>query len=98
MNNINLKCADKLKILADKTRLSVLKILMEEPKHVSEINAFLGLEQSLLSHHLKLLRKAGFVEAKRDGKSVLYYFIGNTNSAVENKQIDLGCCVLSFPN
>ena len=89
-------CAEKLKVLADKTRLSVIKILMESPKHVGEINAILQLEQSLLSHHLKILRSAGFVEAKRDGKAVLYHFVPTVRQVDTSKVIDLGCCLLSF--
>ncbi|MBG1241855.1 winged helix-turn-helix transcriptional regulator [Nostoc sp. NZL] len=89
-------CARQLKILADTTRLSVLQILMEGPKHVGELNAVLKLEQSLLSHHLKILRKAGFVEATRDGKAVLYHFVPTIRQVNTGKAIDLGCCLLSF--
>lgn len=89
-------CADKLKVLADTTRLSVLRILMEGSKHVGEINAVLGLEQSLLSHHLKILRKAGLVTATRDGKAVLYHFVPTIRQNDPAKVIDLGCCLLSF--
>ncbi|WP_199345050.1 MULTISPECIES: ArsR/SmtB family transcription factor [Nostoc] len=89
-------CARQLKILADTTRLSVLQILMEGPKHVGELNAVLKLEQSLLSHHLKILRKAGFVEATRDGKAVLYHFVPTIRQINTGKAIDLGCCLLSF--
>ncbi|MBE9051236.1 winged helix-turn-helix transcriptional regulator [Nostocales cyanobacterium LEGE 11386] len=89
-------CAHQLKVLADTTRLSVLKILMEGPKHVGEINAVLQLEQSLLSHHLKILRSAGFVEAQRDGKAVLYHFVPTVRQVNTNQVIDLGCCLLSF--
>jgi len=42
-------CARQLKVLADTTRLSVLKMLMEGPLHVGELNSVLKLEQSLLS-------------------------------------------------
>ncbi|MFM2063319.1 MAG: hypothetical protein RLZZ507_2989 [Cyanobacteriota bacterium] len=89
-------CACQLKVLADTTRLSVLKILMEGPKHVGELNSFLKLEQSLLSHHLKILREAGFVEAQRDGKAVLYHFVPSIRQINTGKAIDLGCCLLSF--
>ncbi|MEA5574394.1 metalloregulator ArsR/SmtB family transcription factor [Calothrix sp. UHCC 0171] len=89
-------CAHQLKVLADTTRLSVLKILMEGPKHVGELNSVLQLEQSLLSHHLKILREAGFVEATRDGKAVLYHFVPTIRQVNAVKAIDLGCCLLSF--
>lgn len=96
MENINANCADKLKVLADTTRLSVLQILMKGPKHVGEINAVLGLEQSLLSHHLRILREAGLVEATRDGKAVLYHFVSTRRQKNVGRAIDLGCCLLSF--
>lgn len=96
MNDESKSCANKLKVLADTTRLSVLQILMEGPKHVGEINAVLELEQSLLSHHLKILREAGLVEATRDGKAVLYNFVPTNRQKKAGRAIDLGCCLLSF--
>ncbi len=88
-------CAHRLKALADTTRLAVLVILMEGPKHVGELNASLGLEQSLLSHHLKVLREEGFVEATRDGKAVLYRLAPEVR-VNSGQAINLGCCLLSF--
>jgi len=90
-------CAEKLKLLADTTRLAVLESLMERPKHVSELMTLLAVEQSLLSHHLALLREAGLVEAIRDGKAVLYQLAQGVESASAGKALDLGCCQLSFP-
>ena len=89
-------CADKLKTLADSTRLAVLELLMSGPKHVGEINAVLGLQQSLLSHHLKVLREEGFVTATRDGKAVLYQLDPTIQRANAGRAIDLGCCLVSF--
>lgn len=89
-------CVQKLKVLADTTRLAVLETLMEGPKHVGELNAFLSVEQSLLSHHLKVLRDEGFVEATRDGKAVLYSLAPAVWRAEVGRAIDLGCCLLSF--
>ena len=89
-------CAHQLKILADETRLAVLELLWSGPKHVGEMNAVLGLEQSLLSHHLKVLRDEGFVMATRDGKAVLYQLEPTVQSTNGGRAIDLGCCLLSF--
>ncbi len=91
-----LNCADKLKILADNTRLSILRSLMKAPQHVNELNRTLQLEQSLLSHHLKVLREAGFVQGERDGKSVLYHLSPAVSGLSHEKKISLGCCALSF--
>lgn len=69
---------------------------MSGPHHVNEINAVLGLEQSLLSHHLKVLREAEFVESMRDGKAVLYSLSPAILSATQQEGLDLGCCEFSF--
>ena len=89
-------CAHQLKILADSTRLAVLELLWSGPKHVGEMNAVLQLEQSLLSHHLKVLREEGFITATRDGKAVLYQLESAVFCASDGRAIDLGCCRLSF--
>ena len=90
-------CADKLKVLADTTRLAVLESLMDRPQRVNELMDSLDVEQSLLSHHLAQLREAGLVEARRDGKAVLYQLAPGVTPATTKKALDLGCCQLSFP-
>ncbi len=85
-----------LKVLADDTRLSVVEQLLAGPKHVGEMNQTLGVEQSLLSHHLKVLRSAGLVTAERDGKQVLYSLAEEFQGKRKGRAIDLGCCLISF--
>ncbi|MBI1374669.1 MAG: metalloregulator ArsR/SmtB family transcription factor [Phycisphaera sp.] len=90
-------CAARLKVLADDTRLAVLRELMDGPKHVGAINESLNIEQTLLSHHLRVLREAGLVEAERDGKAMLYRIApGVASRKKSGDAIDLGCCKLSF--
>lgn len=43
---------------------------------VSELYSLLKMEQSITSQHLAILRRAGFVTTKRDGKFI-YYFVNN---------------------
>ena len=89
-------CAARLKVLADETRLAVLELLMDGPQHVGEINETLEIEQSLLSHHLKILRDAGLVESERDGKHVVYRLADPVRRSRKRRSIDLGCCHISF--
>jgi len=89
-------CASLLKVLADETRLAVVEQLLTGPKHVGEINAELGVEQSLLSHHLKVLRDANLVSAERDGKHVRYSLAKVVRGKRRGRAIDLGCCLISF--
>lgn len=91
-----ISCANLLKVLADETRLAVVRQLMDGPKHVGEINESLQLEQSLLSHHLKTLREAGLVIGDRDGKAVLYSLAPEFKGSRTNDAINLGCCLISF--
>jgi ArsR family transcriptional regulator, nickel/cobalt-responsive transcriptional repressor len=95
-SNVQSSCAGLLKVLADETRLAVVRQLLDEPKHVGEINTALQLEQSLLSHHLRILRDAGLVRAKRDGKAVLYSLAPEFRGDARVEAIDLGCCQISF--
>jgi ArsR family transcriptional regulator len=90
-------CAGKLKVLADVTRLSVMEALLDGPRNVSQLQERVRIEQSLLSHHLKVLRDAGLVVAARDGKAVRYTIAPDAVKAVSGKELNLGCCVLSFP-
>lgn len=79
----------------DQTRLAVLMQLMHGPQYVQELNASLGVEQTLFSHHLKILRRMGFVTAERSGKGVIYQLVPGVAS-VKGDGINLGCCELKF--
>ncbi|MDA1163168.1 MAG: metalloregulator ArsR/SmtB family transcription factor [Planctomycetota bacterium] len=89
-------CAEILKVLADETRLAVVRQLMNGPKHVGEMNEELKVESTLLSHHLRVLRDAGIVEGERDGKAVLYRLSPDFESKRRGAALELGCCRLVF--
>lgn len=89
-------CSTFLKVLGDETRLKVVQILFNGPLHVSALMEQLGIEQSLLSHHLRILREAGIVMHERDGKSVLYRLTPGIESRQKADGLDFECCELSF--
>ncbi len=89
-------CSSKLKALADTTRLGVVESLMGGPRRVGELGEQLGVEQSLLSHHLRVLREMGLIEATRDGKSVIYTLAAGVEGGAATRTLNLGCCQLSF--
>ena len=89
-------CVSKLKALADPIRLSVMEALMKGPNHVNELMEIVDVEQSLLSHHLRVLREVGLVDAVRDGKAVRYQIASDIEGWSSGKTIHLGCCKLSF--
>ena len=62
-----------VRLLADETRLRILFDLAQHGKrNVGDLSARLGMSQPALSHHLALLRVAGFVATRRAGKFQLY--------------------------
>lgn len=88
-------CVKKLRVVAEPARLAVLEALLAGPKRVGELGEALRLEQSLLSHHLRVLREEGFVKATRRGKTMIYRI---TDEALTESRgaLNLGCCILSF--
>lgn len=61
------------KLLSDETRLKILLYLAREGElHVTALCEKLGQSQPAVSHHLALLRVAGLIEARRDGKHNYY--------------------------
>jgi ArsR family transcriptional regulator len=55
------------RLLGDEARLRLLRVLSVERLNVTELSAVLGLAQSGVSRHLKLLKDGGFVEEQRSG-------------------------------
>ena len=96
IKNTSSSCASKLKVLSDPTRLAVLESLMSGQKNVGELMEQLNVEQSLLSHHLSVLRDNGLVEAIREGKTMIYQLPENVADSTSGKAINLGCCKISF--
>jgi ArsR family transcriptional regulator, arsenate/arsenite/antimonite-responsive transcriptional repressor len=61
------------KLLSDETRLRILHYLMQTDElHVRALCDLLGQSQPAVSHHLALLRVAGLIESRRDGKHNFY--------------------------
>lgn len=63
---------ETLKILSDPTRLRLLALLLKEELSVAELQEILGMGQSRISSQLALLRQAGFVADRREGKKAFY--------------------------
>jgi len=89
-------CARVLRVLADRTRLRVVRLLLDRPQRVGELADALRIEQSLLSHHLQVMREHGLVLAHREGKAVRYRLAPQLVSRRVRNGIDLGCCALRF--
>jgi len=61
-----------LRLLADPSRIRILRLVTREELSVAELQNILNMGQSRISTHLAQLKSAGLVEDRRSGKSVLY--------------------------
>ena len=64
--------AETLQALGTPSRLLILARLRREPCSVTRLAADIGMEQSAVSHQLRLLRHLGLVTGTRQGKSTVY--------------------------
>jgi ArsR family transcriptional regulator, arsenate/arsenite/antimonite-responsive transcriptional repressor len=72
------------KALADETRQRIMGLCCCQEKSVSELVEATGVAQPTVSHHLKILRDAGLVHARRRGKEVFY--------SLNQARLAQGCC------
>lgn len=64
--------AELFHLLGDRSRLGIVLACLDTPMPVGEIASSLGLSQSLVSHHLRLLRAARLLAGERRGRQVFY--------------------------
>jgi DNA-binding transcriptional ArsR family regulator len=69
--------ATMLQALAAPSRLLILTELHQGPRPVTELAAAVGMEQSAVSHQLRLLRNLGLVTGTRTGRSIVYSLYDN---------------------
>ena len=88
------QCAEQLQILANAKRQEILHLLssVSSPLTVTEIQMRLKEEQSLVSHHLQTLRKAGFIRAEKTGRYCRYAVSNRISNKLGRQTIHLGCC------
>ena len=89
--------ANFFSVFGDVTRLKMLSALAVDELCVSDLSTILDLNQTTVSHQLKLLRDAGMVAYRREGKIIFYRIPGNALPCVRlcgSSQVgpDVGKC------
>ncbi len=64
--------AELYRLFADGTRIKILYVLFEAEVCVCDIAAVLDMTVSAISHQLRVLKSAGLVKFRRDGKTCFY--------------------------
>jgi ArsR family transcriptional regulator len=69
--------------LSDETRLEIIELLRKGERCVCDLTDTLDAAQSRLSFHLRVLKDAGIVRDRKDGRWVHYELVAETFEEVE---------------
>ncbi len=89
-------CARVMGVLADETRLRIVRGLFAGGQCVAAQAKRIGLPGARISHHLAILRAAGIVEGERDGQRVIYRLSREFHGSPRSHTLDFGCCLIRF--
>ena len=64
--------ADVIRLIGQPVRIQILLILANNSACVCHIEAVTGIRQAAISQQLTILRKAGLVQAAREGRNIFY--------------------------
>ena len=67
-----IELAELFKVFGDSTRIRILYDLMQGERNVTEITEDLEMNQSAISHQLKILKMAKLIKVRREGKTMVY--------------------------
>jgi ArsR family transcriptional regulator len=78
-----------LKALADPTRLRIVGLLAQRELCVCDLERLLGVSQSMTSHHLGVLRRAGLLVQRREDRDArwVYYRLNPETTAAVVEQL-----------
>ena len=69
------KISETLKALAHPARLEMVTGLLKDECNVAQIQKVLGLPQSTISQHLRVLKSADIIKGRREGSKICYRVI-----------------------
>ncbi len=79
-------------IFADHTRVKMLSALAISEMCVTDLSRVLDINQTTVSHQLRLLKNLGIVKSERHGKIIFYSLVNDTVNDVMLKGVEfLGC-------
>ena len=92
--------ARQLQAIAEPNRIRIIDCLRTGAKNVTQLATLLDVEIVNVSHHLGVLKSAGLVEDRKDGRFVIYSlhpkFFSNDRS--NSTHVELGWCKIEIPN
>ena len=91
-------CTSILKALADRTRMSLVKVLLAGDQSVNDLSEQLDLSQYNVSKHLRVLKHAGIVDMRAVAQRREYFIAKPFRKRLqkEGSILDFGCCSFDF--
>lgn len=86
--NAFIEAADIFSHLSDATRLRILWLLCHCEECVTNIATAVGMSDSAVSHHLRILKKSGLLKSRRIGKEVHYSLAVSEEAQLMHRMID----------
>jgi DNA-binding transcriptional ArsR family regulator len=80
--------ADAFKMLSDGKRMQIYWLLCHCEECVINISAMVSMSSPAVSHHLKLLKNAGLITSRREGKEVYYTAVKSGQAAQLHSAIE----------
>ena len=87
---VSLELSEFLRLMADPTRRRIFLHLMGGEVCNCEMVGQLGLAQNLISHHLRQLRRAGLIRARRDERDQRWIYYSINREALARVHSELG--------
>ena len=80
--------AELFRIFGDPTRLKILYVLLCSEMCVQDIADLLGMNQSAISHQLRVLKQIRLVKSRRDGKTIFYSLADDHIASIMGQGLD----------
>lgn len=80
--------SELFKVFGDSTRIKILSALSGGELCVCDISTAVGMTSSAVSHQLKILKSAGLVSFRREGKTVFYALADDHVTTILNQGLE----------